>query len=268
MGTHRNEELATREEIALIDFLYKDMDLINSFYSQIFGGDLSSLSRAEISVDETSNNSECGLPVAKISNSSKMGTSKELVENINPHDYKVIKLLESFNLTAKELGDCDAGSIVAVKGTLLFRNYESISSILPFISDFNLVPEFNKPISPNAKGKERNLTTGKLVAQVLKMMPYGLEIEVTTQDNEMATCIISDNALTIPSNDLLRTYGTNLPGEWTIIGILDTHANGSKVSKNSFKSSIDAATEAFAAMALDKSSSIIRPIAIYRHLSI
>lgn len=267
MGSNRDEELITREEITLIDFLYKDMNLINSFYSQIFGGNLNDLSRSEVSVDETSNSAGLGISVAKASNTSKSGISKEIIENISPHDFKVIKLLEALNLSSKDISCCKSGSIVAISGELIFRSFDSINSILPFISNYNLVPDFNSPLNPNAKGKERNLTMGKLVAEVLKMIPYGLEIEVNTQDDENATCIINEESLTISSNDLLRAYGTSIPDKWTIIGIIDNNPNTVKSSKNPFKTTIDTATEAFASMMLDKHSSIIRPIAIYRHLS-
>lgn len=267
MGLFKQEELISREEITLIDFLYKDMDLINSFYSQIFGGDIQNIVKSEITVDETTNKTDIGVPgTLGLKNQSRTSSDTSVSENFNPHDYKVIKLLECLNLSISDISSAPIGKLIAIKGNLIFRNYESLNKLLPFMGDNNLIPGFNNPIDSNNKSK-KSPTIGKIMTQMFKMIPYGLEFEVTTSNNENAICILKDDYLTVNSNDLLRAYGTNIPDEWTIIGIIDSPVKLPRKSSNVFKSSIDEATNAFASMALDTDSAILRPIAIYRKLT-
>lgn len=268
MGLFRKEESDTREEITLVDFLYKDSNLINSFYSQIFGGDIESIVKNEVATDEATNNIKLGIPATVgLNNQIKTSMNMGVSQSINPHDHKVIKLIESFNLKHSNISEHSTGTLLAIKGTLIFRNYDSINKLIPFMGENNLFPDFNSPIDPNNKGKKA-LTFGKLVTQLLNMMPYGLEFEVHTTNNENAICILKDEYLTIATNDLLRSYGVNIPGEWTIIGIADSPVTIPRKSFNNFKSSIDDATVAFTTKVLGEQTNIIRPIAIYRKLNL
>ncbi|MBR9648690.1 DUF6414 family protein [Clostridium tyrobutyricum] len=265
----KQEQYENGEEITLIDFLYKDTNLINSFYSQIFGGDLTAVSRSEISADESSNNMGGSIKIVSGSVSSKHSDGQNITRNINPYDYKVLELLEQFNLTIHSLSDAHEGSIIATKGKLTYRNYNIIDQIFPFIEKNKLVPEFNAPIDPNARGKNRNNTLGKAMQDIIKMIPYGLEFSVETTTDETATCIINKEHLTISPDDLLRSYGNIIPSIWTVIGILDvTKLNTENNMTEEFKSIIDATNSVFASMVLKDNTNVIRPIAIYRKLSV
>ncbi|RMD04942.1 hypothetical protein D9O40_00915 [Clostridium autoethanogenum] len=265
----KQEQLENSEEITLIDFLYKDTNLINSFYSQIFGGDLTALTKSEISADENSNDLTGSIKLVKGSKLTKHLNTENTTKNINPYDSKVIKLLEQFNLEVLPLNDVYNGSIVATKGKLTYRNYNIIDQIFPFIEKNKLVPEFNAPINPNARGKNRNNTLGKAIQDIIKMIPYGLEFSVETTTDETATCIINKEHLTISPDDLFRSYGNIIPSIWTIIGILDvTELNTTDNMTEEFKSIIDGTNSAFASMVLKNNMNVIRPIAIYRKLSV
>jgi hypothetical protein len=101
------------------------------------------------------------------------------------------------------------------------------------------------------------------------MIPYGLEFSVETTTNETATCIINKEHLTISPDDLLRSYGNVIPSVWTIIGILDiTKLNTTDNTQQDFKNIIDGTNSAFASMVLKDNTNVIRPIAIYRKLSV
>jgi hypothetical protein len=263
------EQYKNSEEITLIDFLYKDTNLINSFYSQIFGGDLTAVSRSEISADEISNNMGGSIKLVSGSASSKHSDSQNITKNINPYDYKVLELLEQFNLSIHSLSEAHSGSIIATSGTLIYRNYNIIDQIFPFIEKNKLIPEFNTPINPKARGKNRNNTLGKVIQDIIKMIPYGLEFSVETTTNETATCIINKEHLTISPDDLFRSYGNVIPSVWTIIGILDiTKLNTTDNTQQDFKNIIDGTNSAFASMVLKDNTNVIRPIAIYRKLSV
>lgn len=268
MGLFRKEESNSREKITLIDFLYKDSDLINSFYSQIFGGDIESIAKSEMATDEATNNVELGLiGTVGLNNQTRSSKDMGILQNINPHDHKVIKLIETFNLEQTSLSNASTGTLIAVKGQLIFRNYDVINKLLPFLGDNNLIPDFNTPIDTTKKGK-KTLTLGKVMDKVLSMIPYGLEFELQTIENENAICILKEEYLTISPNDLMRAYGVNIPSEWTTIGIIDSPIKSPIKSFNQFKNAIDEATKSLTTLVLGEEQTIIRPIAIYRKLNI
>lgn len=265
MGQEAN---TNREKTPLIDFLYKDINLINSFYSQLFGGDLTNIEKSEISIDEsdtTLGGSAAGFVKGKVS--SKHANNQNIVQNINPYDYKVIELLQEFNLKKTYIKDAQNGSIIATDGSITYRNFDIITKILPFISKSDLVPDFKKPVYPNEKGKLKNLTIGSMIQEMIKLLPYGLEFELTTSNGENATCILKQDYLTISTDDLFRSYGTSIPSNWTIVGIVDISEKRTQSSNNQFRSMIDFASKAIEDMVLDSGTLIIRPIAIYRRLT-
>ena len=246
------QESENREKITLIDFLYKDTNLINSFYSQIFGGDLMNLSKSEVCTDESGNSIEGNGGFIKGDASSKHSNSENLTINLNK----------------TSLAEAKTGSIIAIDGKLIYRNFDIIAQAIPFISKSNLVDEFNAPLSPNARGKNKKMTLGSMVQDMMKLIPYGLEFGVDTDTKETATCILKQEHLTISPDDLFRAYGNNIPNLWTIIGILDVTEFSKSSSKSQFKKMIDSTSSVFSAMVLEENSNVIRPIAIYRKLTI
>lgn len=261
-------EPKNREKITLIDFLYKDTNLINSFYSQMFGGDLTNIIKSEISADETNSLIEGNGGFIKGNTSSKHSNNQNITQNINPYDYKVIELLETLNLEKTTLKEASSGSIIAIDGTLTYRNFDIVTQVIPFIAKNDLVPEFKQPLDPNARGKSKNNTLGAMIQDMIQLLPYGLEFGVETSIKENATCILKRECLTISPDDLFRSYGNSIPNTWTIIGIVDITEVRNVNTSNNFSLMIDSSSAAFSSMVLDKDTNVIRPIAIYRKLTI
>ena len=261
----------TTEKNVVIDFLYKDIDLINSFYSQLFGGNLTKISKTEVAADEVSNEMKASITVLSGKSNSKKSTNRNMQKEFDPLDTKIIDFLESLNLPETNLSSSKNNSIVSVKGSTLLRSFEILNKLIPMICEGNLVPEFNVPFNENAKGKNRNFTNGKFLSKLLDVMPYGLELELKTNNGECASCVLKDKFLTISSTDLLRVYGSNLPGEWTVVGIIDEsiksdQQNNNIVSNNDFKNLIDSANQAITILLGEGTKKIIRPIVIYREV--
>lgn len=258
------------EENSIIDFLYKDMILINSFYSQCFNGKLNSIVKKEISADVAANEASFGLTGlmgGKVSSNKTINQSIE--SSIEPMDTLIIKLIEELNIDVSNdnLENISTGSIVAIKGSLMFRDYNVINELLPLISEMNVIPEFNNPLNPNAKGKSRNFTFGKLMEKLVSILPFGLEFEVVTGNAEHITAIIKDEYLTIKPNDLIRTYGLTLPSEWTIIGIIDKVPSLNLSSNSQFKAGIDGITQYYYDTMNEGSCGyVLRPIVVYRKI--
>ena len=261
-----NEKKESEQKDTLIDFLYKDTKLIESFYAQLFGGNLTMVKKAYAEGNESNKMANVGILAAKGELTYKKNDNKEITTNINPHDYKIITLLEELNLNKSISLDVPTGTIVAIEGNLIFRNYDTINKLLPFMTNNNLVPEFNNPVYSNSKGKAKSLTIGKMLTQIFQLLPYSLEFELCTNDNKSAICILKEEALTISPDDILRSYGTNIPSSWTIVGIIDFPPKLKNKSSNNFKDTIDQATNAFSEFIIDTNAPTIKPIAIYRKI--
>lgn len=254
----------------IIDFLYKDTSMINSFYSQLFNGLIDNVTKAETSAttsDTEMNVSAAGIVGAKFNSHDTI--NQVLQSSINPLDSTILELLENIDITKLEgkLSDEYSGKIVCIKGNLLFRDYSTVNEIIPLITKSDLIPEFSKPLNPEAKGNKRKYTLGDLMQDVIKIMPIGLEFEVRTNEGEIISAIIKDDYLTISPIDMIRTFGNTLPNEWAIVGIMDKVCPPDIRSMSDFKKGIDEMTSAFTSIVNDISIKyVIRPLAIYRKI--
>lgn len=263
-----NEEL-TCSENSVVDFLYKDMRLINSFYSQYFNGRVNSIVKKEISADTSAKEVKAGLGNLIGTKCASNQTFNEAIESyIDPLDAIVLELIEALNIDiVNDLSNVKTGNIVALKGHLMFRNYNVINELLPIISETNMIAEFNQPFNPDAKGKDKKFTLGKFIEKMVSIMPFGLEFEIVSNEEHIAA-IIKDEYLTIKSDDLIRTYGLTFPDEWTIIGIIDKAPSIQLNSNSQFKSGVDIITQYYYETMNENSSGyIIRPIVVYRKIS-
>lgn len=258
----------TTEKNVVIDFLYKDINLINSFYSQLFGGNLTEIQKSELALDQTKGSTNLKIPILNAGISNTHSNNRNITKNINPYDFKIIELLEEFNLKETSIDEADKNSIISISGTLTYRNYNILSKVIPLISKMNIIPDFNNPINTNAKGKNKKFTLGDMMIDFINLLPYGIEFDVQTSLGENATCIINPEQLTISESDLFRSYGSSIPGEWKILGIIDSAESRALNSTNEFKAGIDEAIKAFSETFFSTLGYVIRPITIYRYLNI
>lgn len=97
-------------------------------------------------------------------------------------------------------------------------------------------------------------------------MPDSISLSLSV-DGVGVDGVLKETGLSIKRSDLTRMYGTNIPGEWFILGILD-NAPSARIQSgvDSIESAIDfitSATQKFYSSALYK----IVPILIYRAIS-
>lgn len=260
----RNQE----EEKVVVDFLYKDNELVNSFYSQLFLGNTTMVKKNQGRSEKVSGDVKAGIGPINGTTSAEKDTYKDMTETIIPHDYKIIQLLEELDLIPNDkIENLKPGSIVSIRGELTFRDYDCLNKLIPFMAETDFIAELNKTLAPNMKGKKK-ITYRSLLTQMLKLIPYGLEFELVTDNEEFATCILNENSLSIKPNDMNRAYGPKIPSIWNVVGIIDYPEKLKKKSKSQIKSSLDEITQAFSTMLLDTAMPTIKPIVIYRKIYI
>lgn len=263
MGENPQKEI----EYALVDFLYKDYSIINSLFAQVFKGNISSIEMAQTTHE--SMNSLGGFKAMFVNGELEKEQSIEnkTSKNIDLHDYKIINLFSSLNLNIVDsLSNCNDNQIVLVKGSLSIRDLSIVKNIFPKIDSLGLIPEFNQPWGQRTK---KIKTFGDFVKNLLELVPDGIELEVKTNSNEKAIGIVKQEYLSFKSDDLIRIYDNNIPGEWSIIGIFNKliKKDINTISNSNYRDIVDTLTIACNSLInTDQIDYSITPIVIYRHL--
>ncbi|RKD22415.1 hypothetical protein SAMN02745883_00739 [Caminicella sporogenes DSM 14501] len=208
-------------KIPLIYFMYKDIEMINSFYSQVFSGNLIGINKSSSSEIAVSTELSSELKVFNAAKNTNDMNSQAIEHNIDPHDSKIIDLFNelSNNLEEKSLEEYENGQLIKLKGSIKIRNLDAIQNALPIMESLGLLEELKTPLDfPHKKNKKYNLY--KLIKETFNLIPKGIELEIKTSYNENIIGLIKEEYLTYKSTDLLKVFGSTLPGEWEMIGII------------------------------------------------
>lgn len=263
MGKKTNEE-----KLSLMEFLYKDTELISSIYSQVFGGDLQGVSQVSATAEECNIDTGVNIGVAKGSSLTKDTVTEQLIKNIVSKDEKIIELFSELNIKecSKSLNNYKNGKIIKLSGNLYFRNLDIIKSILPLMNKLGLVPNV-------FTDNDSNEVKESLIDIVSSILPDGLEFEITTDRHEKVICSINEKKLVNNINYISKNYKSKFIGNWTIIGILDNITplnNNYTYNKNEdFRKAIDQLENSMLEFLYPNDSNhyVIKPIIIYRTLN-
>lgn len=248
----------------IIDFLYKDFSRIDSFYAQINRGFIQQVVKSSGLTKSHDARIKGSVIVAEGSIDSSREASHSIEQQIDPHDQRIIELLESLNLKVNPLSELKDGQLVLIKGQLAIRNYNTISHAIPELFAI-LQHELNS-------NKKELRETRKMVEGLLKLVPVGIEMELTIDSTNSVLGILNENYMSIKPDDLLRLYGNNIPGEWFVIGTIDT-TSAPKAhltpKSNDIRQAIDEYAEAIRSLySSTQNTRIIVPILIFRELLI
>lgn len=267
MGKNKKIE----EKFSLIQILYKDTELINSLYSQMFGGDLESITKTKKKAEESKSEVGGSLKVVNGNTSYTDNLEDELATTITPKDAKIIEIFNELRIKepTKILSNYSSGRILKLEGNLFFRNLDTLKTTLSIMLKTGELEPFLEETENNVNMTECNEEFNKFI---LNKISYGLEFEIETSQEEYVQCSIKEKYLTDTINDLIKNYSSNYLGKWTIIGIFD-NINPKQNNNNldDMRKVIDLFENSLMEMLFPKgpnsSSYIIKPIIIYRSLS-
>lgn len=269
MGSKKDKE---EQEIELVEFLYKDMNYIDSFYSQIFQGNLQKISKNSASKDAVVNqlSGSVGFVSGEVNSNSE--NTEGIVEEILPHDSKVIKLFDELTINP-----CNTTKESKIKGLNRFHGVIEIldneytkeqfeileqTGLLDAALKLNEVVNNDKNVATIVN---QGLSLSSLVCAMVKMQTNGCDIILTLNNKEQILIPIDRKFLTMRVEDILRVYGNFMPGEWNVVGIYDNVRIHS--SSNTIDSAIkEVQVQMDGAFGLQKPKSVLKPIAIYRKL--
>ncbi|MBD5557630.1 MAG: hypothetical protein HDQ92_03495 [Desulfovibrio sp.] len=218
--------------MATVLFYYKDRELINSLYAQLFSGLIKEIATTEAGSEDNSldvagkGEATVSALVAKgefgitTKGNSTVRASRGRQETMIPHDTVILDVLEKLGPAAKtNLSEAERGDIINVKGSLLFFPKEleatSLEPLLPFLEG---------AIAQNLKTMERkqkNALTG-IMKNFLKTGSDNCRFIFKTETENFLTGYMKRSDFTEDSLSLFFRYKASMiPCQ--LIGIMESH---------------------------------------------
>lgn len=264
MGSKKRQE----EQNELIEFLYKDMDYIESFYSQIFQGNLSKVSKNSVSKESNNTQLKGSVGIAGGEIRSNSENEEQILEEINPHDSKILKLFEELDIkSCNKMQESILYGINIFNGTLEITDYDILKEQFDFMDTSGLLEmafKFSDVKIPDAGGFD-NSQLINLINMVVKFQPNGCDFILKLPNKEHMIVPLKKEYLTMKSTDIYRIYGSNIPGTWSVMGVLNTSTKTK--SENELSDMLMGVQSEIKEIFKAKTPShILKPIAIYRKL--
>ena len=251
----------TNQAENLIDILYKDDYRVKSYIAQMLAGAVQSVKKQTTSSIGSSFDAKASAAFAKGGYLRKQNETSMTETEADVHDHAVMLLLQELALEPSGELPADAtGVIIHLRGELSLRDYSSFNDLASIVganpAQFGTTKKDVRDVQNAFKG-------------IAKLVPLGLEAEITLPNYEVARGILKEEYMLTPYRDLVAMYGTHLPGVWDVIGILDRpRATTSLLPKANLRTSMDAIASA-AKQLYDSGDNAytITPFLIYRELS-
>lgn len=221
------------EEVSLIDILYKDEYRIDSYLAQLFNDGVLRRSKLQ-TTDSLTDAKSIGGSLKILSGSITDGGTSSTMEETRfvPHDHNVIALLESLNLEPQEFlnGQCTS-RLVCLKGRLSVRDFRKFTEVIPVMASNSKLFGVDQKEAKDLK---------KTFDALSKIIPLNVEAEILLKDNSIVRGILKENYLLTAYRDIVATHGTQLPGMWFTVGILDSLSKVVQpTSPSGFRKSMD-----------------------------
>lgn len=235
--------------VSVYDFIYHDARRIASFLSQFDeSGHLTQISRsAKISQEKTDvgkANASVGIAGGEMTRSASDQHGRESQRIYDPmwaNARVFLDYLDEAGRIQRDIPRAQIGQFVLVSGTLAISDLqlmeqtwrlESVKSLM--LSGFNnqlQIPDLpkgqrNNPHLLNAKrAAEQAAKAAKdginLFFDLIKILPHTIQARLV--GSEAIWCSLARDGMTFDASDLVLKYGTEIPGNWSILGILDAN---------------------------------------------
>ncbi|MDY2965195.1 MAG: hypothetical protein SOR58_03235 [Megasphaera massiliensis] len=263
MGQENKTRSELSESSSLIDFLYVDNDRVDSLISQLRNGTLRSVTKTLGTSEGSAISGKGTIEVISGQYSSKNKSKEEASEQYDPYHSRLITLLNDLRIPPlEELPPLCDSRLACIQASIKIRDLRSIKTLFPFVEKnfkiFNL---------QNDKGTRESL---KLVSSMVQSMDDSIQLSIQF-DSNLISGTLREGCLSVRQSDLNRIYGVSLPGQWYVLGILDSQPQPQfqpidNIANGSIEYAIDAYTDAINQIYSHSQYGII-PILIYREIT-
>lgn len=214
MGTKEATETSLFDDEILIDFLYIDKERTDSFISQLRNGTLRSVTKTIGTSEGSSVSTKGSIEVVQGTWGKRNESNQRAAEEYDPYHSQILQLLNDLAIhPLDQLPESCTGQLVLIESRIKIQDIESIKSMMPIFTKNSST--FGVPQTKEAKSMMRIFSD--ILAQMANTISLTLELE-----GHSVTGTLKGNGLSIAQSDINRTYGTQIPGEWFTLGILDT----------------------------------------------
>lgn len=228
------------------DFLYQDVRRVGSILSQfVESGHLQGIK--QINAKEESEHLDVGGNLGadakvvraqgQLSRRAGSGTKDGMERTYDPIWTNAIDLLTFLNerdMLQRDVRQAHTGQFVMAKGTLGIIDLALLQTIwgIPIFRDLAeraLTPGLQKSHTQGSQSQNQSKSdatkVGKGSLDLISKLPHSIQARLATDDGSLLYCPIQADGLTITSTDLILKNGTFVPGEWGMLGILDSFAD-------------------------------------------
>ena len=260
MGTKEAVETNFSDAKILIDFLYIDKERTDSFISQLRNGTLRSVTKTIGTSEGSSLSTKGSIEVVQGTWGKRNESNEKAAEEYDPYHSQIIQLLNDLGIPPlSQLPTSCTGQLVLLQSRIKIQDIESIKSMMPIFT--KNAATFGVPQTREAKSMMRIFTD--ILAQIPNTITLTLEI-----DGFSVTGTLKSGGLSIAQSDINRTYGTQIPGEWFTLGILDTADSASSSTDiSSLDNAIDVMSDSLNQLFQSSVYRII-PILVFRRVQV
>lgn len=253
--------MAQEEQAAeLYDFLYRDSNRLTSYYSQIFQGKLSSLEELDSDTQKVTNKGKLNIQVAsgELEKTDEVLTSSKRI--IDPHDLiatDVLSYLVSDQYIHTDYLNAPNGSIVLIKGTLLFIDKNLIASTASIFTSMveNKMVEVDDP----------NVAIGvEVLKSMLRDVPFPPLYVLETEEGIVATGTVKELGMEEPVSTHYFKYGNSGLPDVYLIGLKEIAIEPQPSSVSEFMNGMQMVTQMLTTLLFPVTSIKTTPLALFR----
>lgn len=216
---------------SVYDFLYHDARRIASFLSQFSNfGHLTGVTHTESaqrSKDSAGSlKAEGGLPgIARVGGEVRSDaaaqyeqTGQRVYDPLWTNALTLLDFLDERDLIKRDIGQAQLGQFVLCTGSLSISDLMMMEKTWRLSSVQKLIKAGNKVKS----GKNYNaLSEIELAFDLLGIMPHTVQARLKEGYINKVWCSLNQDGLTGAVSDITLKHGTEIPGKWSMLGILD-----------------------------------------------
>ncbi|MHC1792105.1 DUF6414 family protein [Solidesulfovibrio sp.] len=257
--------------MALLNFLYKDIELANSLYAQMFSGLMQSIERLDKSEDAHSLSGKISCGIANSGADCRTTTGTNITEKTVPHDVIFIDVLKRLEPDYKtNITESVPGDVLICKGSLYIIDNELIK--LSFETVGLKVIENHPTIKANkALGKSITACMKKMIEYPNNDSKYIL----ISESGEHVTGIAKNDFMSDQVVHLMVKFGPFPIESAYLVGIVeDGPAKSASSAANPFPSgntdqiALEVARMFFSASGRSVGSMSVKPLAIFQKINV
>jgi len=245
--------------MVLYDFIYKNKEVIESFYAQMFDGLLMKDNIVkEIGSDEDKSKS-VGYSSSSLKNSSSSHEKEAVNREKKPHDAVTIDTLSILSKNAKDIKSATNGEIVKIPATVFFLDKALFDTLLPNLFEM-------MSVGLNNKEKKEAKKFFNLINTIFKSIRFDPLCFMYGSDF-ITIGTIKEELLQEPISSYHLKHGRSGLSDVFIIGIKEENTNFLE-PKSDLQGGALEIVEGIKNSILPNDAYVVAPIAIYREIEI